>query len=262
MGVRFQSVVVEDTWSRHGSLYFLVGHVNLTLGTRPPALGTRLDDGESLTIDFLPPPDLRGIHWRAIEEKTILAMYMNNRAAESLSAGRTDDAYWFAREAIRQDPAFHAAYNTLGVVYQRHGRRGKGGTGPRLRPRARAAQHHRDVEPRAGAREPGPGPGIPGARAPPRRARARAPLRVLPRGPGRHAARATTGRRRTSSRRKSTARPTTTSSTSGWRWRSRSWATRTARGATSRLRWRTARRARTSDLYAAKLHRIKSSRLH
>lgn len=121
VGVRFQNVVVEDAWSRQGNLYFLVGHVNLTLGTRPPSLGTRLDEGESLTIDFLPPPELRGIHWRTVDEKTILAMYMNNRAAESLAAGKTDDAYWFAREAIRQDPAFLASYNTLGIVYHRHG---------------------------------------------------------------------------------------------------------------------------------------------
>jgi Tfp pilus assembly protein PilF len=121
VGVRYQSVFVEESWSRHGSLYFLVGHVNLTLGTRPPALGTRIDDGESLTIDFLPPPDLRGINWRTIDEKTILAMYMNNRAAESLAAGRTDDAYWFAREAIRQDPDFLAPYNTLGVIFHRSG---------------------------------------------------------------------------------------------------------------------------------------------
>ena len=31
-------------------------------------------------------------------------MYMNNRAVEALAAGRCDDAYWWAREAIRQDP--------------------------------------------------------------------------------------------------------------------------------------------------------------
>ena len=119
VGVTYQNVSVDETWSRRGNLYFSVGHVNLTLGRRPPALGTRIDDGESLTIDFLPPPDLRGLNWRVIEEKTILAMYMNNRAAEALAGGNVDDAYWFAREAIRQDPDFLTPYNTLGVIYQR-----------------------------------------------------------------------------------------------------------------------------------------------
>ena len=34
----------------------------------------------------------------------MVAMYMNNRAAEALAAGRIDDAYWWAREAVRQRP--------------------------------------------------------------------------------------------------------------------------------------------------------------
>ena len=119
--VRFQSVFVEETWSRQGDLYFSIGHVNLALGGRPPKLGTRIDDGEQLIVDFLPPPDLKGLNWRVVNDQTILAMYMNNRAAESIAAGRLDDAYWFAREAIRQDPAFVVAQNTLGVIYQRRG---------------------------------------------------------------------------------------------------------------------------------------------
>ena len=48
-------------------------------------------------------------------------MYMNNRAAEALARGEVDAAYWWAREAMRQGPDFLSAYNTLGVVYLRHG---------------------------------------------------------------------------------------------------------------------------------------------
>jgi Tfp pilus assembly protein PilF len=121
VGVRYQSVFVDETWNRIGDLYFSIGHVNLTLGTRPPSLGSRIDDGESLMVDFQPPRDLRGLNWQVVEEKTILAMYMNNRAAESLAAGKADDAYWFAREAIRQDPQFTSSYNTLGIIYHRRG---------------------------------------------------------------------------------------------------------------------------------------------
>jgi Flp pilus assembly protein TadD len=32
-----------------------------------------------------------------------------------------NDAYWWVRGAILQDPTFVAPYNTLGVVYRRHG---------------------------------------------------------------------------------------------------------------------------------------------
>jgi Flp pilus assembly protein TadD len=48
-------------------------------------------------------------------------MYMNNRAAEALVAGQVDNAYWRAREAIKLDPKFLSAYNTLAVIYMRHG---------------------------------------------------------------------------------------------------------------------------------------------
>jgi tetratricopeptide (TPR) repeat protein len=122
VGVQYQKVFVDETWSRQGDIYLSIGHVNLTLGVRPPKLGSRIDDGEQLTVDFLPPPDLKGINWMVIPERTILAMYMNNRAAESLAAGRPDDAYWYARESIASDPDFVTAYNTMGVIYQRHGR--------------------------------------------------------------------------------------------------------------------------------------------
>ncbi len=46
---------------------------------------------------------------------------MNNRAAEAFVQGRLDDAYWWARAAIGQDPRFLSAYNTLGIIYHHHG---------------------------------------------------------------------------------------------------------------------------------------------
>jgi len=119
--VRYQNVSVDESWSRRGDLYFSAGHVNLMLGANPPRLGSRLDDGEQLIVDFLPPTDLRRTNWRVIEEKTILAMFMNNRAAESIAAGRMDEAYWYARAAIGQDADYMSSYNTLGVVYHRSG---------------------------------------------------------------------------------------------------------------------------------------------
>ena len=95
--------------------------MNLSL-LRPqvaPSFGR--NEGDRMTIDFLPPRDLRGLRSRVVGEDTIVAMYMNNRSVEAFAEGRIDDAYWWARGAIRQDPLFLSAYNTLGVVYQRHG---------------------------------------------------------------------------------------------------------------------------------------------
>lgn len=121
LSVQYQSAIVEPAWSRVGGMHFLSGHVNVTLGGRSTGARTLYDAGELLTIDFLPPEALRGLRTWVISEETIVAMYMNNRAAESLARGQLSDAYWWARAAIAQDPAFRSAYNTLGVVYLRHG---------------------------------------------------------------------------------------------------------------------------------------------
>jgi Tfp pilus assembly protein PilF len=119
--VTYQSVRTEQLWSRRGDLYVASGHVNITIGRPANELFTSYDSEAYLTVDFLPPEDLHGLRTRPIDEHTVIAMYMNNRAAETLAAGRTTDAYWFAREAIVQSPSFVPAYNTLGVIYLQHG---------------------------------------------------------------------------------------------------------------------------------------------
>jgi Tfp pilus assembly protein PilF len=119
--VQFQRVLTEETWGRSGDLYLALGHVNLTLGKQRGGAYSVRAGYEALTVDFVPGVDLRNQRVEPISEATILAMYMNNRAAEMLARGDTDAAYWWARAAVRQDPGFLSAYNTLGVIYQRHG---------------------------------------------------------------------------------------------------------------------------------------------
>jgi Tfp pilus assembly protein PilF len=117
----YQRVYVEDTWTRSGDVLFSVGHVNLAFGRWQIDRGFVRNDRDVITIDFLPPQDVRRTRTRAIGEDTIVAMYLTNRAAETLAAGRLDDAYWWARAAIAKDPGFYDSYNVLGVVYRRHG---------------------------------------------------------------------------------------------------------------------------------------------
>jgi Tfp pilus assembly protein PilF len=116
LNIRYQNVLVEEMWSRDGHIYFSVGHVNVTLRDQH---FSRVS-GET-TIDFLPPRDLPKQRGRPIDEQTVVAMYLNNRAVESLVRGRLDDAYWWAREAIVQQPSYLTAYNTLGAIYERRG---------------------------------------------------------------------------------------------------------------------------------------------
>lgn len=119
--VRYQTVYDEESWSRAAGIQFSSGHVNLSLGARFDDALRAGERYQPLTIDFLPAEDLRGQRVSEISEATVLAMYMNNRSAEALVQQRLDDAYWWAREAIVQQPHHLNSYNTLGVVYLRHG---------------------------------------------------------------------------------------------------------------------------------------------
>ena len=122
LDLQFQQVEVDDNWRRQGDLFVSALHVNLVL-TPPPISATRLARGwqESLVVDFLPSDDLQRRRVRRITEATVLAMYLNNRAAEHLLAARFDAAYAAVREALRHDPQLALAYNTLGVIYTRRG---------------------------------------------------------------------------------------------------------------------------------------------
>src|ERR687887_203418 len=110
--VQYHRAAIADLWSRDGNVYFLNGHVNVTLGKRYVDPRTLYDAAELMTIDFLPGRELRGLRSVPVDEATIVAMFMNNRAAEALVRGQLDDAYWWAREAVRTGPSFMGAYNT------------------------------------------------------------------------------------------------------------------------------------------------------
>ena len=119
--VTYQSVATDETWSHSDDIAFLNTHVNLTLGTRAIRAAPGSDKNQLLTIDFLPPEYILGQRTRPISEDTVVAMFMNNRAAEAIAQGQVDEAYWWVRSAIVRAPDFSSPYNTLGVVYLRHG---------------------------------------------------------------------------------------------------------------------------------------------
>lgn len=119
--VSFQQVLAETTWNTAGDMLVVNDHVNLVLGSNQNANTFSLDSGAALIIDFLPSEVMRGTRTRPISENTVVTMYMNNRAVESLLDGRLDAAYAWVRSALQRDPSFTPALNTLGVVYQRRG---------------------------------------------------------------------------------------------------------------------------------------------
>lgn len=118
--VRYQLVHGEQSWTRVGDMVFLSGHVNIALEPGRSGLGTRAYE-PGFIIDFLPASDLSRQRTSELSEDAVIAMFMNNRAAEALVAGQTDAAYWWVRAALKRNPAFVSAYNTLGLVHRRHG---------------------------------------------------------------------------------------------------------------------------------------------
>lgn len=118
---QYQAVTGQETWSRSGDLSIVNGHVSIVVARRlidHVALG---DFDTQLRLDFGALPAARGSRLHVVGENTIVSMFMNNRAAEALVRDEVANAYAYAREAVLQDPSYAGAYNTLGVVYTRHG---------------------------------------------------------------------------------------------------------------------------------------------
>ncbi len=121
--VRYQSVYGYDTWSRVNGIAFLSGHVNLVLGYGGLQYDVwgRPNETDNLVVDFVEANATRRQYTREIPESTVIAMYLNNRAAEMLAEGDLNRAYWWAREAVRNGATFVGGLNTLGVIYRHHG---------------------------------------------------------------------------------------------------------------------------------------------
>ena len=153
-GLLPRAPTLDPTWSRSGDFLFAAGHVNITVGRRMMDAYTPRDLSP-LTIDFLPPADLRRLATREIGEATVLAMYENNRAAEALIADRVDDAYAWADRRAAQRPGLPSrvqhAWRRLPAAWRPERR----GAGLRLRPGARAEKHPGDGQPRRNRRSSG-----------------------------------------------------------------------------------------------------------
>lgn len=119
--VHFQQVDVDANWRRVGGLFVSALHVNLVLspGFVGPAGLRPLGRQRSLVVDFLPPGEWQGGRARRISADTVLALYLNNRAAEFMVEGRDDEAYAAVRQALRLDASLALGYNTLGILYSR-----------------------------------------------------------------------------------------------------------------------------------------------
>ncbi|MDE2145128.1 MAG: hypothetical protein KGJ24_00410 [Burkholderiales bacterium] len=119
--VSYQRVLEPPSYSLDGALVFANGHVNLVLSPSLHDAFSRWPPASDLQVDFVPPSEFGARRTERIDETTVLAMFYNNRAAEALADHRLADAYAWARAALRRDPRFGAAANTLAVIYLQAG---------------------------------------------------------------------------------------------------------------------------------------------
>ena len=119
--VHYQQIIGENEWSRADQIYIGIGHVNLRIDDPAKRSNFPYTDGNSMIVDFQPSADAHRLKSRDVPERSVVAMFLNNRAVELLTHGRANDAYWWAREAIRTDPGMLGAYVTLGVIYRSRG---------------------------------------------------------------------------------------------------------------------------------------------
>jgi Tfp pilus assembly protein PilF len=116
--IHYQSVVGATDWNKSDNFFMSIGHVNLVLEELPSEFEMATWSADPLVVDFLPPDKASVLMTRAIDESTVLAMFLNNRAVETLIQGNVNDAYWWVKAAILQDPSFINSYITLGVIYR------------------------------------------------------------------------------------------------------------------------------------------------
>ena len=119
--IQYQALLGQESWSRSGNLSFINGHVNISVDRRLIDRVQGYDTDGALRLTFGTIDAGRGAALRVVSEAAILAMFMNNRAAESLVRGDLDQAYAYAKEAARQDPSYAGGFNTLGVIYRQRG---------------------------------------------------------------------------------------------------------------------------------------------
>lgn len=119
VGAEYQDIAIEPVWDKQGDFYLINGHVNLRLFP-PENTHTVYISSRAVLVDFMAERALRGYGKTQISQQTLIAMFYNNMAAESLVDGDLNRAYALVKAGLRAGQ-FVPALNTLAVIYRQNG---------------------------------------------------------------------------------------------------------------------------------------------
>ncbi|WP_394205088.1 tetratricopeptide repeat protein [Shewanella waksmanii] len=115
--VTFQDIAVPPVWDKQGSFFLVNGHINLKLKPKKEAnMVTFLSN--SIQVDFMPERAVRAYGKEVVDRNTVMAMFYNNVAAESLVMGDYDKAYQLLKTGLTIKPDYVPTLNTLAVLYR------------------------------------------------------------------------------------------------------------------------------------------------
>lgn len=112
LDAEFQTVNVQPSWDRRGSLLVLSQHINAT---------GKISVNSYYVVDFTPEIALQKLTAETISDQEARALYFNNLGAEALIAERLDDALVYFKNALFLNPTLSIAWNNIGTTYKYQG---------------------------------------------------------------------------------------------------------------------------------------------
>lgn len=119
----FRDVKIPEYWITRNGESFLNGHVNLQVQAVYPEEKPNIvySAGSSYVIDFERGAGLGRLPYKVISQQEIVALFYNNKAAETMEKGDYSKAMLYLRAAGRTQPSLPDTWNNLAVWYKRQG---------------------------------------------------------------------------------------------------------------------------------------------
>src|SRR5438034_574128 len=126
LSVEYHSAFVEPSWSRVGGMYFLSGHVNLTLGGKWIGARAAYATGELLTLERQGRLAESGVLYRKLAQiEPYPAFHFFERGLAAMRLGDFSTARDLFAKEVDRDPYYHEFQFWLGVANLKLGNLGE-----------------------------------------------------------------------------------------------------------------------------------------